>query len=74
MKKKYYVAKSDREIKMGVIILIVLLDILRQLIFEPIFAETRIGNYVNKFRLIAGIIFIILFAGSILKEIIKKDK
>lgn len=74
MKKKYYVAKSDRWIKMVIIILIVLLDILCGLIFEPIFAESSIGNYVNKFRLIAGIIFIILFAGSILKEIIKKDK
>lgn len=74
MKKKYYVAKSDRWIKMVIIILIVLLDILCELIFEPIFAESSIGNYVNKFRLIAGIIFIILFAGSILKEIIKKDK
>ncbi len=59
---------------MVVIILIVLLDILRQFILEPIFAETKIGNCVNKFRLIAGVILIILFVGSIIKEAVKKDK
>lgn len=57
-----------------IILIVVLLDILGELIFKLIFGESSIGNHVNKFRAVASVVLTILFVGSILREIVKKDK